>query len=614
LTEYYGDSLPAGALQRLGTVRWRGNRGAFALAPDGRTAAQGYGTIRICSVPTGKVLAELRSGRKDHSPQRFSPDGRFLCTVDDGCIALWDTTTGRQLCQTQGRGHGYPLGRFTPDGRALITWDDARCVQIWDTATGKCLHRHVLPRTASSCDLTGSPDGRFLAGPLDEYTPALWETATGKLLRQWPRQAQKLDTLLLSPDGKTLAVVDEDGRRVGLFSLAGAKPMDIRPRKPINNPSLQFSPDSHMLAALAPRERSTRDEQCQLCLWDAATGKELQALKPGDTINEYAFSPDSQMLAMRWQDSIDLFAVTTGRRVRRLGEGVDQELPLWFSADGKILAAEDQRAARFWAVATGQELGPAGHTHQLDGLVFAPDGRTLITGAWDGSIRGWSVPTGQPLGLYRCPPQYLAQIAVSGDGKTLAYFAEDGRVHLLGRPTGRERYSFAQEPVLVFGPKGQLDVLLAFSPDTTELAVASCGTSKATLRDAATGKERVTLAHDGLIDALGYSPDGKLLAVTTKSDIEGDPPTIHASAPAPDRLDRAIGQPSATTGRTTSPARRSSSSWRRICRTSSSSSTSSSSAGARAASPAACPTAWTPWRRTTWSRSSRTARRWTTGR
>jgi WD40 repeat protein len=525
-TDYYGDPLPAGAIQRLGTVRWRGDRGAFALAPDGRIAAQGYKTIRLCSVPSGKVLAELYSGREDHTPQRFSPDGRFLCTADRGCIALWDTTTGRQVFQARTRGESYPAGQFAPDSRTLVTWDADRCVQIWDTASGKCVQRHVLPGSGSRWELTISHDGKILAGPLDPYTSALWQTATGKLLRRWPLQEQKLGTLLLAPDGETLAVANGQGRRIRLFYLAAKKEVDIQPRKPLQDTSLQFSPDSRKLAALAPRERVLPDAEACIYVWDAATGKSLQVLKPGDIIHEFAFSPDSQMLALRWQDSIDLFALDNGRRVRRLGEGVDNELPLLFSADGKILAAEDQKAARFWAVATGQELGPIGHTDEVKTLNFAPDSRRLVTSAWDGSIRNWSVPTGQPLGLYRCPRQDLSQLAVSGDGKTLAYFGEDNRVHLLDQRPDRERCSFSQQPEIAFGPWGNYDVLLAFSPDNIGLVVASSRSRAVTLRDVATGKERATFLQNEPVDALAYSPDGKLLAVTT-SDLDGNPPQVH---------------------------------------------------------------------------------------
>src|SRR5438876_926575 len=62
-TDLYGDPLPAGAVGRLGTVRWRQKDGTACLAfsPDGKILAGG-GTqagIYLWEVATGKQLKRL---------------------------------------------------------------------------------------------------------------------------------------------------------------------------------------------------------------------------------------------------------------------------------------------------------------------------------------------------------------------------------------------------------------------------------------------------------------------------------------------------------------------------------------------------------------------------
>jgi WD40 repeat protein len=171
----YGDPLPADAVARLGTVRFR-STGKFALSPDGKVLA--------LTTSRGVVLAQLPDGkplrRLDHpgaGPLVFSPDSRRIATRAAD-IWLWDVRTGRRLGTVPGRESSWPAGTFTPDSRRFLSWawGGGAAASLWDVETGRRVG------TAGSASALGADgNGTLLAELLDASTERLREVATGKI-------------------------------------------------------------------------------------------------------------------------------------------------------------------------------------------------------------------------------------------------------------------------------------------------------------------------------------------------------------------------------------------------------------------------------------------------
>jgi RNA polymerase sigma factor (sigma-70 family) len=210
----------------------------------------------------------------------------------------------------------------------------------------------------------------------------------------------------------------------------------------------------------------------------------------------------------------------------------DQVEGIALPADGRTLAtASRDRTVRLWDVATGRELRRLPGHEGLPGwgslrfVAFSPDGKTLASGVSpSGVVRLWDVSAGKELRKLRSPVRrWLGHAAFSPDGKIVAAAADRHVILLWETATGRLLRQ------LDGGEQLTVAVPIAFAPDGRTLASGGLGE---TLRlwDVTTGKElrrfvvqparpkekRPSVDFEGLMEALAFSPDGRILASAAK--------------------------------------------------------------------------------------------------
>ncbi len=462
----------------------------LAFSPDGATVATGGGSedlIRLWDIASRREIATLTGHTDTVLTVAFSPDGRALASgSSDGATKLWDVALGQEIATLTGHTDDVSAVAFSADGETLATGSHDHTVRLWDV--GSARETAVLTGHESWILMVAfSPDGDSLVGGSQrndapnasslEDAIRVWDLASRQQIDSFGGLVDHVTELAFSPDGnlvatsggREVAVWDVDlGRRVTTLAAPGTR---------IDTPV--FGPDGAILATVSPAGAT---------LWDVASWQPDAVL--AGSWRSIAFSPDGSLLATGGGDeSIALWDIASVQRVATLVGHADGTSTLAFSPDGGMLAGggfDKARIPRFgvwlWdvvvTVAAARAIGPNvplladfarwyGSDDGILDLAFSPDGQLLACGDRAQATRLWDVATRRQVAILAAPDRSRA-IAFSPDGRILASTGNGGNGTLWDVASREEIGTFKGTGLGLAGALG-------FSPDGTLLATGDRG-------------------------------------------------------------------------------------------------------------------------------------------
>jgi WD40 repeat protein len=571
-----GDPLPAGAVARFGSSRFRtaGWSSAVALAPEGSTlATAGPGAIALMDLKSGKRIGELKEDRV--LLLGFLDGSKTLVSMNHrGWIRYWSMATGkevRQPLQVSGKDRNTYSKEAALSSAGFLVVREENNVSVWDLNKQKRLHQ--LQTSSDSGPIALAPDARTIATLEKHSKLVLWDTATGKQKSATSDFQGYLTNLAFSPDGKMLVTS-------GMYHTYRVWDMETlretcafgQPEK--NEFAMAFSADSTLLA--------TTHADGFLSVWDMRSRKEISKCRlvaEGflTIVTSIHFSPDNKKLITTGNAVVRVWDVATGRETTDNTGPQHAAAALTVSADGKSLAGIYGHTLRVWDVKTaterfqrtqaawrtaavfsrdhgksayvhedhtvrvcdafsGKELTKLeGHSKEVTAVSYSVDGKTIFTVSQDATLRAWDASTGKQQRKHTLETPAFDRYdrsrhdTFSADGQMLTtrFFwtgweppADPGRagwtynhcVWHFSTKTGARIFGESRAPALSS---------LALAPDGRTFAGIGQGETL-DLFDTATGKPTASLRaarkdHPVVLNftlALAYSPDGRFLAAS----------------------------------------------------------------------------------------------------
>jgi WD40 repeat protein len=286
-----------------------GDSDAIAFTPDGRSliTADPFGDIENWDIATRTLTTTVPGPGNGAFPDSggFSPDGRAFAYLNDknGDIESWSTSAGKATAVipipgSTGTNGNVTAVAFSPDDRTLAVGEQSGDAYLCDTATGRIIGTLRAPHGNLGVDsMAFSPDGRTLATADGNGGIYLWNTATGALTATFtpstagpppPDSVDALNAIAYSPDGRTLAVMDDSGTTY-LVDTATHQQAAVLP----GSQDTTGTTGSEIVFSQNGRAVVTVDGGTQV--WNAATHKSIADV-PGTVVNA-ALSPDGRTLA-----------------------------------------------------------------------------------------------------------------------------------------------------------------------------------------------------------------------------------------------------------------------------------------------------------------------------
>ena len=167
-----------------------------------------------------RSVDNISNGEKGITVLKFHPNElKFVSGSIDGSIVYWEIVEEeiKKILTFTGHDEKHVTAiAFSPDGSFLVSGSTGGEIYLWDVVTGNMINQWKENNEVIR-SLVFLPNSSFIVSSSNDKTLKIWDIKDGKLLsKKFERPVKSID---LSPDGKSLALCIEKGKKIDLWSI-----------------------------------------------------------------------------------------------------------------------------------------------------------------------------------------------------------------------------------------------------------------------------------------------------------------------------------------------------------------------------------------------------------
>jgi WD40 repeat protein len=264
-------------------------------------SVSGDGNVYLFDIASASLLKTFDANVEYVTAVDYSPDGRFLATVDltnpdnytDKAYVgarIWDVATGKQIYKKVQTLELIRAAYFTTDGQQLLL-GDRKQILIKDTKTWKTIS--VIPHDGDPYSISLSKDRTRIAMASDVTEDGIFDIHTGKMLSPFPLARTQYAYYL--PDGNRILLTSDLGQ-VELW--------DLNQNHRIRTfTSYELNKDRMLRSSAELSQDGTRfigvSRSNTVDIWEIDTGKQLSSLTlPTGGASQAYFLPNPDYVAI----------------------------------------------------------------------------------------------------------------------------------------------------------------------------------------------------------------------------------------------------------------------------------------------------------------------------